>query len=128
MKIYEQWSTYLTVSGQWKQVLSRMKRGAGGGSGQMCKYKKGEWSACDKLTWVTQQHHIPHNFQLELWIIDLLKLISREDSLKEKHSSSSCNKNRTVTKNCKKRDGPKKNESMLTNPQMHFHFPLQYNE
>jgi len=56
------------------QVLVRTKR-----SSEVCKYKKGAWSECDKL----------------------VMLMTRQDTLKEKNSGASCDKLRTITKNCK---------------------------
>jgi len=55
-------------------VMVRTKR-----SSEVCKYKKGTWSQCDKL----------------------VMLMTREDTLKEKNSGASCDKVRTITKNCK---------------------------
>jgi len=57
-------------------VLVRTKR-----SSEVCKYKKGTWSECDKL----------------------VMLMTREDTLKEKNSGASCDKVRTITKNCKEK-------------------------
>jgi len=63
-----------TVDGH---ILVRSKR-----STQVCKYKKGEWKECDKL----------------------VMLMTRKDSLKEKNSGPSCEKVRTITKNCKDKE------------------------
>merc|ERR1719429_502366 len=62
-------------------ILIREKRSAD----NVCKYKKGDWSQCDKL----------------------VMLITRKDTLKEKNSGPACDKVRTITKNCKEREQEK---------------------
>jgi len=60
-----------------QHVLVRARRSA-----EVCKYKKGEWSPCDTM----------------------VMLVTREDTLKEKHSGPGCDKLRTITKNCKDKE------------------------
>jgi len=57
----------------------RTRRAAGG---DVCKYRKGAWSDCDPL----------------------VLLMTRQDTLKERHSSAGCEKKRRITKNCKDKD------------------------
>jgi len=59
------------------EVFVRSKRSTTGGD--ICKYKKGDWSQCDQLT----------------------QLVTRHDNLKLKASNGDCASTRTLTRNCR---------------------------
>eukprot|EP00092_Neocalanus_flemingeri_P031711 GFUD01034445.1.p1 GENE.GFUD01034445.1~~GFUD01034445.1.p1 ORF type:complete len:188 (-),score=61.38 GFUD01034445.1:26-589(-) len=69
-----------------EHILVRSRRSA---QTEVCKYKKGDWSECDRM----------------------VLLMTRHDSLKLKHSSPECEEARTVTKNCRDKENKRSKET-----------------